>query len=91
MTYLNKYCASLNFRQKNPTWECGKTKKLQLCFVHLFYRHLTDKQWHKITFLSLFFTFNISHWIRIEVYDLHLDYYFRSNSTRPCLASVMIS
>ena len=58
MTYIGKYCARLNLKQKNPTWECGKTKKLQLCFVHLFYRHLTDKQWHKITFLSLFFTFN---------------------------------
>ena len=70
--------------------ECGKAKKLQLCFVRLFYRHLIDKQWQKITFLSLFFTFHTSHWIRIEVYDLRLDYYFRSNSTKPCFASVMI-
>ena len=50
MTYIGKYCARLNLKQKNPTWECGKTKKLQLCFVRLFYRHLTNKQWQKITF-----------------------------------------
>lgn len=63
MAYLNNYCASLNLRQKNPTWECGKTKKLQLCFVRLFYRHQTDKQWQKITFFKSIF--HLSH--------IHLD------------------
>lgn len=54
MAYLSKYCARLNLRQKNPTWKCGKTKKLQLCFIRLFYRHLTNKQWQKITFQVYF-------------------------------------